>query len=139
MSRRRRRLLSIATDTARTLALGLTSVLGALVFASACTSKASAVGAGGECFLATDCAPGLVCIEQANKTRICSDDLSRVAGRTPPDGAVAADAGDEAGEGGVDGALPDVVVLPPPDANVPDTTPPPPDTGPPPPVDSGTD
>jgi len=72
-----------------TLGLGSTFI--------ACSTSASNVGPGGECFLATDCAPGLVCLEQANKTRICSDDLSRVAGRPPPEGGMEEQ---EAGEGG---------------------------------------
>ena len=44
-------------------------------FGFACTPTADPVGRGGECFLAIDCAPGLVCLEQSNKTRMCSDDL----------------------------------------------------------------
>lgn len=68
---------------------------GAMVFVSivsACTAKTTSVGPGGECFLATDCAPGLICIERPDKTRICSDDLSRVTGRPPAEGGAARDA-----------------------------------------------
>lgn len=65
--------------------------------AAACDPTATSVGPGGECFVATDCQPGLVCLEQPNKTRICSSDLSRVAGQTPPDGGNAADDGGEGG------------------------------------------
>jgi hypothetical protein len=63
-------------------ALGVSTML-VLAVSSACGTKADPVAAGGECFLATDCAPGLVCVEQSNKTRVCSDDLTRVAGRPP--------------------------------------------------------
>lgn len=90
------------------------------------------MGPGGECFLATDCAPGLVCVEQANKTRICSDDLNRVAGRTPPDGAAAEQ------DGSTDGASTDGPVTPR-DSGVRDTSAPLPDTGGPPPPDAGED
>lgn len=63
----------------------------------ACSTKNEAIASGGECFFATDCAPGLVCVEQRNKTRICTDDLSGVAGE-PPDPGGDQDGGD--GEGG---------------------------------------
>ncbi len=112
------------TGASRALAAGLTATLSLLVLASACASTSSAVGPGGECFLATDCAPGLICIEQPNKTRICSDDLSRVAGRPPPEGG--AEEGD-AGEGGVPEGSTNDVVTPPPDTGTPDTNQP--DTG----------
>jgi hypothetical protein len=119
----------------RALALGLTGTLGVLLLASACGSSSNAVGPGGECFLATDCAPGLVCIEQANKTRVCSDDLSRVAGRPPPEGGAAEADG---GEGGVepDGSDTPDTSTPVPDTGIPDTNTPPPDTGTP-PADAG--
>ena len=124
------------TGVSRAFAVGLTATFSVLLLASACTSKVTAVGPGGECFLATDCAPGLICIEQADKTRICSDDLSRVAGRPPPEGG--ADETDGGGEGGVpEGSVGDVVT-PPPDTGLPDTNQPPPDTGTP-PQDSGGD
>lgn len=119
----------------RALALGLAATLSVLVLASACDSPFEPVGPGGECFLATDCASGLICIEQADKTRVCSDDLSRVAGRPPPEGG--AEEADGGGEGGIaEGGTSDVVT-PPPDTGAPDTNPPP-DTGAP-PVDAGED
>jgi hypothetical protein len=83
----------------------------------ACSSKSNPVGPGGECFLAADCAPGLVCVEQPNKTRQCSDDLSRVAGRPPEEGGAADDGA--AGEGGSD--APSDRVTPPADTGPRDT------------------
>jgi hypothetical protein len=125
------RFLPQVTRAARALAVGFTSTLGVLVLVSACAPSSSPVGPGGECFLATDCASGLICIEQPNKTRVCSDDLSRVAGRPPPAGDAGAD------DGSLDGSVPDS--SPPlPDTGVPDTNQPPPDTGAP-PADSGGD
>ncbi len=125
--------LRTATRTAQHAALGLTVTFAGLLAASACTSKQSPVGPGGECFLATDCAPGLVCVEQRNQTRICTDDLSSVAGRPPPEaGPMDAGDGGEGGEG-VDGESPDVgPPPPPPDGSVPDVVSTPPDSGPPP-------
>ncbi len=76
--------------------LGVTVTLGAGALSSvACSTPGGPVGPGEECFVATDCAPGLVCIEQPNKTRVCSDDLRRVAGRTPPEGGADEDGGPE--------------------------------------------
>ena len=67
--------------------------------ASACSKQNAAIDRGGECFFASDCAPGLICVEQRDKgIRICTDDLSGVAGDPPDMGEE--DAGDEAGEGG---------------------------------------
>ena len=130
---KRGRLLDLVVK-ARTLAVLTTGTFAVcLVATSACSSKASLVGPGGECFLATDCAPGLVCVEQANKTRVCSDDLTRVAGRPPPEGG-AGDAAEEGGEGGMD-AQTDSPVTPPVDSGK-DTSVPV-DTGS--PVDTGTD
>ncbi|MBX3209937.1 MAG: hypothetical protein KF764_33210 [Labilithrix sp.] len=126
----RLRWLTGATKLSRNLAAGLTATLGALVVAAACAPESSRVGPGGECFLATDCEPGLICIEQANKTRICSDDLSRVSGRPPPEG----DEGDAASEGGAGEPLPDGGQ--PEDTGAPDRNAPP-DTGT--PVDAGED
>lgn len=68
----------------------------------ACDANTTRVGAGAECFLATDCEPGLVCVPQQNGSRICSSDLSRVAGRPPPE-AGPRDAG-EAGDADEDAA-----------------------------------
>jgi hypothetical protein len=86
----------------RAVSVGFIATLGIGSAFVACNTSSSAVGPGGECFLATDCAPGLVCLEQPNKTRICSDDLSRVAGRPPPEGGPA-----EEGEGGMEGGRTD--------------------------------
>ncbi len=108
---------------------GITLAGGGLL--SACSAKSNPVGPNGECFLATDCAPGLVCIEQPNKTRICSDDLSRVTGRAPDDGAEPED--NE--EAGADGARPDGTT--PRDSGNNDTGTTQPDTGTPPEEDAG--
>lgn len=121
-----------ALRLSRNLAVGLTAALGALVVAAACAPESSRVGPGGECFLATDCEPGLVCIEQANKTRICSDDLSRVSGQ-PPAGGDGDDDGDAASEGG---GPPSPDGAPVEDTGAPDTAAPP-DTGA--PSDAGED
>ena len=73
-------------------------VAGPILLAAGCSAKANPVSSGGECFLATDCAAGLVCVEQANTTRICTNDLARVAGKSAPE----AGTGDaRAAEGGV--------------------------------------
>lgn len=65
----------------------------------ACSKENAAIDRGGECFFASDCAPGLVCVEQRNKTRICTDDLTGVAGE-PPDQGGGEDGGGEGGEDG---------------------------------------
>ena len=44
----------------------------------ACSSASSLVPQGGECFAATDCAAGLVCIPRKDGTRACDSDLSSV-------------------------------------------------------------
>src|SRR4051794_31360111 len=82
----------------RALACALAGAIGVGAPVDACSSKANPVGPGGECFLATECASGLVCVEQANHTRVCSSDLSRVAGRRPADDGAAADAAGEVDE-----------------------------------------
>ena len=66
--------------------LSLPAKLAVALISWACSPTYTPVGPGGECFVATDCAAGLVCLEQPNKTRICSDDLTGVAGRARPDG-----------------------------------------------------
>ena len=96
------------------IAMLAVAAVATLLLASACASKANLVSAGGECFLATDCAPGLVCVEQQNKNRVCSDDLTRVAGRTPPE----AGAG-EAGDAQTDGAIVQPDGTPPADTGTP--------------------
>jgi hypothetical protein len=68
--------------------------------AAACAPKNSASGAGQECFVATDCEPGLVCVPQRGGARLCSADLSQVTGR-PPGGPPMADGGDAATDGPV--------------------------------------
>ncbi len=61
-------------------------MLALTAIAAACASSASKVGAGAECFLASDCEDGLVCVPQPNGGRVCSNDISRVAGRPPAEG-----------------------------------------------------
>ena len=91
----------------------------------ACASQPSLAGAGEQCFAATDCADGLLCVPQRDGSRLCSDDLSQVSGRPPagPDAAMT-EAGDgprEAtptdGQGGQDTSMPDT--------SMPDTSMPP--------------
>jgi len=70
--------------------------LGVLALQGAgCDPNVTRVGAGGECFVATDCEPGLVCVPQRNGARMCSADLSQVVGRPP---AMDSGGGGEAGE-----------------------------------------
>lgn len=136
---------------ARRLALVASGVL--VAAGSACTSMSGAAGEGEECFVATDCAPGLVCVEQASGARICTGDLSRVGGRPrqradhDPEGdggaedeasdgaappaspgvdAGGADAGPRDAGGAVDAGGADAG---PPDAGPPDAGPPPEDAG----------
>jgi hypothetical protein len=65
---------------------GAAGALALVLLPAACKSSGGSVGPGGECSLATDCALGLICIEQENGSRACSDDLSRVAGEAPSNG-----------------------------------------------------
>jgi len=76
----------------------------AVALLMACGSSKLA-GANAECFVTTDCLEGLVCIEQQDKSRRCTDDPSRAVGRLPPE-AAAPDAG-EAGEPSEAGPEPD--------------------------------
>lgn len=108
----------------------MTLVSGAFVTASvACAPERVLVGAGGECFTASDCEPGLVCIPQRSGARVCSADLAQVAGRPPAmgreDAATAEDAETDAPQPDEDSGQgqPDTGVV---------------DTGAP-PVDSGSD
>lgn len=110
IKRRPRRRAAIVFAAGLTVALGSSFLL---IVIEACSSSSALVGPGGECFLATDCAPGLVCLEQPNKTRVCSDDLRGVAGRAPPDGAAVTD---DAGDGGTTDGAPDAAISPPRDA-----------------------
>lgn len=77
-----------------TLALLAGAVAACCLSPAACSPTASEVGPGGTCFLTSDCAPGLVCVEQQNKSRICTDDLTRVVGGGPPEAGMG-----EAGDG----------------------------------------
>jgi hypothetical protein len=65
---------------------GLVGLVGIAVSPLACAPDRVLVGAGGECFTATDCEPGLVCVPQRSGARACSADLSQVVGRPPPAG-----------------------------------------------------
>lgn len=49
---------------------------------AACTKETSLTEKGGSCYVATDCAPGLVCVGQRDGTRICTDDLRNLG--SPP-------------------------------------------------------
>lgn len=87
----------------RRSALALAAVLaavGGLLFA--CAQESSPVGPGGECFLASDCQPGLVCVPQPSGARLCSSDLTGFEGNPPAeaggDTAVPDDAPDDAGQ-----------------------------------------
>ena len=73
--------------------------VGALALLAACGSSKRA-GNGGECFVATDCQEPLVCVEQKDKTKRCTDNLDSVEGTSPSDGAPPPekDGGDEGGE-----------------------------------------
>lgn len=76
------------------VAVVLAPVVVAVAAGSGCRERAGLVDRGGECFLATDCAAGLVCVDQGNGIRTCTDDLSEVVGEPPPDGAMPVDAGE---------------------------------------------
>ena len=86
----------------------------------ACASQPSLSGPGEECFAATDCADGLVCVPQRGGARLCSDDLSQVTGRPPPEGGAAAETGGDGpseakpgdGQGGQDTSMPDTSMPP---------------------------
>jgi hypothetical protein len=92
----------------------------------ACAAEPSLSGAGGECFAATDCVEGLVCVPQRDGARLCSDDLSQVTGRPPPEGGMMTEAGDGPSEAnpsdgpqGQDTSMPDTSM---PDTSMPDTS-----------------
>jgi hypothetical protein len=95
-----------------------------LGFFGACTST-SLVGAGGECFQAIECEPGLVCIPSAGGKRICSSDLSGIVVAVPEAGAGDATPGDATITYDGAGDAPP----PPKDTGVPDNNPPPQDSG----------
>ena len=70
----------------RTRAAVVAALLGAGgTLAFACAPTTAPVGAGGECFVATDCEPGLVCVAQRSGARECTSDLSQVVGQAPPE------------------------------------------------------
>ena len=84
----------------RPVLLGIVAGAWSLIAVMACSKENAAIEKGGECFFASDCAPGLVCVEQRGKgIRICTDDLSEVAGE-PPGMGEEGDASDEGGEAG---------------------------------------
>lgn len=99
--------------------------LGLVVFA--CAAHTSLSGPGEECFAATDCADGLVCVPQRGGARLCSDDLSQVTGRPPPEGGAAEAGGDGPREANpADGPGQDTSM---PDTGMQDTSMPPVDSG----------
>ena len=88
----------------RLLALGVPLLLWGGVVA-ACSTRNQAVDRGGSCFFATDCVPGLVCVEQRDRSRVCTDDLSGVGGDPPEPGDGDGGGDDEGGEGGGEGGV----------------------------------
>jgi hypothetical protein len=91
----------------------------------ACSSAPALQGPGGRCFLVSDCKKSLVCVTQADNSRICSSDLSGIV-KTEDSGTLArppmADAGhvadvavpssgDEGGSDGGPGAMDDASAL----------------------------
>lgn len=92
-----RRRAGMAAGVGIMAALGLTSV-GLVALEEGCSTTTEAVPYGGECFVASDCAPGLVCITQPNGARACTDDLSGSTGDPPGTG------GGTDGGGAADGA-----------------------------------
>jgi len=111
--------------TSHRVAAALASL--AFVASAVCACKtAELVPAGGECALATDCQPGLVCLGKPDGTRTCESDLSGVTNPVPPN---ARDGGGDATPA-ADGAAPDAPPAPDdatidtsrPDTSVPDTS-----------------
>lgn len=93
--------------------------------AAACKT-ATLASQGGECALATDCEPGLVCLTNKDGTRSCQSDLSSV---TKPVDPGQKDTGTDAT---ADGDTPDAPVVPTDDGSTtqPDSAPPPKDAAP---------
>jgi hypothetical protein len=89
----------------------------------ACGTDTTLAGAGEECFAATDCQPGLVCVSQRGGARSCSNDLSQVTGRPPPEAGSPAEAG-EGGDASPEGSVSDAPVQETsmPDTSMPDTS-----------------
>jgi len=75
-----------------------------LAVAAACSTQAQLAGSGAQCFAATDCQEGLVCIPQKGGTSICSNNLSQI--QTTEDAAAGDAAKTPTGDGapGDDGA-----------------------------------
>jgi hypothetical protein len=80
--------------------VGGVAALASLFLAGASCGTSTPVGEGQACSLATDCVDGLVCVPQDNGASVCSSDLTKAAGKGPPEGG-AADANARDGEGGV--------------------------------------
>ena len=74
------------------LVVGALCGLAASVVLAACgSSDAQNIAAGGTCFSASDCAPGLVCVPVKNSdSRLCSGDLTGLTGNPEdmPDGSM---------------------------------------------------
>ena len=102
--------------------VALVPLLLTVVLPLACGTDSALIGPGEECFAATDCQAGLVCVPQRGGSRLCSNDLTMVAGRPPPEGGAAAD-GEAGSDGPTEGATTDAPVQDTsmPDTNVPDT------------------
>jgi hypothetical protein len=109
------------------------ALVAALFVFVACGTDTSRSGPGDECFAATDCQAGLVCVPQRGGARFCSNDLSEVTGRPPPEGGSTAEAG-QGGDARLEGAVQQDA--PGQDTNMPDTSMTP-DTAP--PVEAGGD
>ncbi|MDB4946667.1 MAG: hypothetical protein JWP97_6201 [Labilithrix sp.] len=75
---------SVVVSAAGVLIAALTLATGA------CNTGSEQAAAGGTCFTASDCQPGLVCIPQKDGARVCSNDLTSVTGKPPPEGDAAA-------------------------------------------------
>lgn len=97
-----------------------------LATAAACKT-ATLAPQGGECALATDCEPGLVCLTNKDGTRACGSDLSGV---TKPVDPGQKDTGTDAPTADAD--TPDAPVVPENDGSTtqPDSAPPPKDAAP---------
>jgi hypothetical protein len=97
----------------------------------ACAAQPSLSAAGGECFAATDCVDGLVCVPQRDGSRLCSDDLSQVAGHPPPEGggAMMTEAGGDGPREANPSDSPQGQDTSMPDTSMPDTSMPPLDAG----------
>ena len=111
---------------ARVRVLGLVALVPlvlTVVLPLACGTDTSLSGPGDECFAATDCQAGLVCVPQRGGSRLCSNDLTMVAGRPPPEAGAAAD-GEAGADGSAEGSTTDAPAADTstPDTSVPDTS-----------------